>query len=321
MNWNKVHIVFPGLLTILISACSSPTAENADIEQTYHRMDQVISVDSLNTLMTQGADITLLDIRKPKQYREGHLQGALNIWRNQITDASYPYGGMALPRDSMAALLGSMGVTGDQTLVFYDNKGGSDAARMWFLLKSYGHENMFILNGSFDACKAAGLPNDTVSTTVEAAVTYTFASPQKPEMFISIADVSEAIYDEHTVVLDTRGTDEYSGKRQKKGAAKAGRIPGSVLWDWGNAVHMEANGDFKSAKDLYFEMDSVLGLSREKRIIVYCHSGVRSSHTYFVLTELLGYPNVQNYDGSWTEWSHFDDMPFETDYSTPEITK
>ena len=93
------------------------------------------------------------------------------------------------------------------------------------------------------------------------------------------------------------------GTRWKAGAAKAGRIPNSVNLDWSEAIHFDGNKKFKSLADLE-RIFARLGASKEDKIIVYCHSGVRSSHTYFVLTELLGYKNVLNYDGSWTEWSH-----------------
>ena len=105
------------------------------------------------------------------------------------------------------------------------------------------------------------------------------------------------------------------GKQQKTGAAKAGRIPNSVCIDWSLAIHYNDDKKIKSIEELE-QVYSVLGISKSDPIIVYCHSGVRSAHTTFILTQLLGYKNVKNYDGSWTEWSHFNDLPTEQDSIT-----
>jgi thiosulfate/3-mercaptopyruvate sulfurtransferase len=129
--------------------------------------------------------------------------------------------------------------------------------------------------------------------------------------FVSKEDIQKALSDK-TVILDTRTQDEFSGKTQKKGASKAGRIPGSIHIDWADAIHFDGDQRLKSKH----ELDSIYGslhISKDTPIIVYCHSGVRSAHTTFVLTQLLGYTHVKNYDGSWTEWSYFDELPIEKD--------
>jgi thiosulfate/3-mercaptopyruvate sulfurtransferase len=114
------------------------------------------------------------------------------------------------------------------------------------------------------------------------------------------------------VVLDARSWDEYSGRSLKEGAKKTGRIPKSIHIDWAEAIDFGNSYTFKP-KDQLEKIYAKLGASREDTIIVYCHSGVRSSHTTFVLTQLLDYKNVLNYDGSWVEWSYDDELPYETD--------
>jgi len=119
----------------------------------------------------------------------------------------------------------------------------------------------------------------------------------------------------NTLIVDTRSANEFSGKRQKLGANKGGRIKNSKMFDWSDAIQFSGNKKLKSVDELKV-IYGPLNATVDDAIIVYCHSGVRSAHTTFVLTQLLGYKNVKNYDGSWTEWSHFDDLPFEQDSIT-----
>lgn len=135
--------------------------------------------------------------------------------------------------------------------------------------------------------------------------------------YISLEGTQGAM-DRNTLILDTRSVDEFSGKRMKKGASKGGRIPGSRHIDWSEAVNYAGDKKFKSTK----ELNAIYGkLSADKgdTIIVYCHSGVRSAHTTFVLTQLLNYTTVKNFEGSWTEWSYFDELAYEQDSITTLI--
>jgi thiosulfate/3-mercaptopyruvate sulfurtransferase len=120
----------------------------------------------------------------------------------------------------------------------------------------------------------------------------------------SYHDVVNAVFDERVVIIDTRTAEEFLGEKHKSGAARPGRIPRAINHDWANCVQFDKDLRFKSLKDIHWEMTSQGLADRDTPIIVYCHSGVRSSHSAFVLREILGYTNVKNYDGSWTEWSH-----------------
>ena len=124
----------------------------------------------------------------------------------------------------------------------------------------------------------------------------------KEEMLIFVNEINAP------VIFDTRTVNEYSGAQQKSGAKTAGRIPGSLLMDWANCVNYSGDKKFKSIKELEKIYAQVIP-DKNQAVVAYCHSGVRSAHTTFVLTELLGYKNVKNYDGSWTEWSHFENYP------------
>jgi thiosulfate/3-mercaptopyruvate sulfurtransferase len=134
-------------------------------------------------------------------------------------------------------------------------------------------------------------------------VKYKFGDEVNSEIQASIQTVKSAIEKRSGILVDTRSREEFSGELQKKGAARAGAIPSSVNLDWSASVNYEGNHRFRSVR----EMEKIygdIGITESTEVITYCHSGVRSAHTLFVLKELLGYGKVQNYDGSWTEWSH-----------------
>jgi len=250
-----------GLLCVLAS-CSEP-----EPDPVYHSLRYVVSVDSLLSLQSAGNSIVPIDIRTKTDFKEGHISGAVSITRKQMEAKTFAYKGMAASRDSMALLLSELGIKSSDYLVLYDAKGGSDAARLWFLLFSYGHRNMALLDGGFKAWQAKQLPLEKSASTKEAQL-FVFQEQDRPTMFIGRDEVEYLLNDSNTVLVDTRTFDEYSGKRQKAGAAANGRIPGSVLYDWGNSVEMQVDASFKSAKDLTYMLDS-LGVVPEKNIVVW----------------------------------------------------
>ena len=107
------------------------------------------------------------------------------------------------------------------------------------------------------------------------------------------------------MLIDTRTKEEFLGEYIKKGAFKAGKIPKSKLIDWANAINYDGDKKIKSKAELN---EIYAGLNKNDTLYVYCHSGVRSAHTTFVLTQILGYKNILNYDGSWTEWSYYEKL-------------
>ncbi len=142
-------------------------------------------------------------------------------------------------------------------------------------------------------------------------------SDTSPGLLATKEDVIAAISKDHsrTHLIDVRTAREYSGKITKKGAAKGGRIPKSIHIDWVETIDHEGTKKFRTHAELEKIYENI-GASISDTIIVYCHTGGRAAHTTFVLTELLGFENVKNYDGSWTEWSRLDDLPFEKDSIT-----
>ena len=263
--------------------------------------------------LSKQKNVKIIDFTKPNNYAKGHIKNAINLWRTDIEDSSYSYGGMMASKKQIEKLFSKIGVTNKDLLLVYDDKGLCDATRLWWVLQNYGFTNLKMLNGGMRTWVNNGMEltkkNPTLTTS-----TFTFSPTKVSKIKVAKEEVFAAMLNSTTIV-DTRTASEFSGKVQKKGAFKAGRIPNSILIDWANAIDYNGSRKLKSTEELE-AIYNRLGKSKKDTIIIYCHSGVRSSHTTFVLTQLLGYKNVYNYDGSWTEWSYFNDYPFEKDSIT-----
>ena len=304
MNW-RISIM---LFLLIISACKHEKANDLEkVEATY-----LIEANELK-VVAQQPNIKIIDFRKKEIYENEHIVGALNIWRTDIEDTSYPYSGIMASKTQIESLFGQLGITTDDTIIVYDDNGLCEASRLWWILQNYDFKNIKLLHGGISEWKSN---NGQVTTQIPKVNTVVFKLTKHPKMlyYVSKEQVSDAL-NSNVVILDTRTSDEFSGKRQKKGATKAGRIPNSIHVDWAETINYNGNKHLKSLKELE-TIYSQLNIKKNDSIIVYCHSGVRSAHTAFVLTQLLGYKHVKNYDGSWTEWSYFNDLPIKKDSIT-----
>ncbi len=256
---------------------------------------------------------TVVDFRSPSEYIEGHLPEAINIWREDIEDGSFEYKGMMPSKNQLELLFSKKGIKTTDTLIVYDNRGSCDAARLWWVLDNFGFNQTRILNGGLSSYLAKG---EKLSSAIPKKQESQFVlSKLTAQRHVSLEELKEDISSgRNFTLIDCRTQDEYSGYRQKKGALKAGRIPKSIWIDWASSVDYSSTNSFLPIETLEEIYGKVLPNKKEP-IVVYCHTGVRSSHTTFVLTQLLGYENVRNYDGSWTEWSHYD-LAYEKDVET-----
>lgn len=306
---------------ILVLSFASCTEEKNGTKGTNDRYvesagtDYLIEVEELLRI-ANNPNIKILDFRKPEFYKIGHIKGALNIWRTDIEDGSYPYTGMMAAPEQIERLFSRLGISNNDTIIIYDDNALCDPSRLWWLLQNYDFTKVRLFHGGITAWEAK---KGAISTEVPIVKKTSFRLTKTPSMRLygSKDEMLAAVFNK-SIILDARTTDEYTGKIQKKGAAKAGRIPNSKLIDWADAVNFDGDKKLKSKEELE-KMYSALIDSKTDTVIVYCHSGVRSAHTTFVLTEILGYKNVKNYDGSWTEWSQFNDLPYERDTTTTLI--
>ncbi|MEP0266076.1 rhodanese-like domain-containing protein [Dokdonia sp.] len=319
MNW-KTSIF---LSTILVFISCKEMSKDATIDLnkeiaiesiTYVNTDHIIEANELKDLMGIP-NIKIVHFGREKQYKEGHIKSAINIWRTDIEDASYPYKGMMCSKSQLEKLFSSRGIRNEDTLIIYDHVASCDAARLWWILENYGFHNVRILNGGINGWNDIDGKLTTEITPIKES-NFTLPDVSPMTFYVNKEQVLSAVNDKTPpLILDTRTVNEYTGVRQKKGANSGGRIPGSILMNWADCVNYESDKKFKDYIALATMYDSIIP-NKEQLVIAYCHSGVRSAHTTFVLTELLGYKNVKNYDGSWTEWSQFENYPKKKDSIT-----
>jgi len=249
--------------------------------------------------------VIVADTRTEQQYMQGHIPGA--VWLD-ISGIGGRTSESALPllHQELAAKFSILGITGAEQVVFYDESMGTKAPKaLWFLTYA-GYRWGRVLHGGFGAWQKAGLPVSTEQTVRPAKV---FNVNANPAIFASTDYVAKRIRNTATVILDVRGRDEYSGKDTSQHCARSGRIPGAVSLEWTQLLENPLS--YRQVADLEKRLKDV-GATPEKEILVYCHQGNRSSNTYLAL-QLLGYPRVRNYVGSWHEWAARLDLPLEKD--------
>ncbi len=309
MRFNKWLIFL--LAGLLYSCMGKNEALTVNAEENYQLSPHVISAEQFAQMDREN--LFLVDHRKAEAFSEGHIPGAMNIWRPDIQDSSYPFGGMRASKSQLESLLSKLGASTGDTIVVYDDKGGVDALRLIWLLKYYGYEACCLLDGGTNAWLAAGYKFTKESKEPQAA-SFKLNDTEEESILASKEEVLAALGSTSHLIVDARSEEEFSGKRQKKGAFRAGHIPGAMMIDFYHNIDYNTM-KLKPASELRKLYESQ-GVSGDKEILVYCQSGVRSAQTSFVLRELLKYKKVKNYDGSWIDWSYHEDLPIEKDSVT-----
>jgi thiosulfate/3-mercaptopyruvate sulfurtransferase len=250
-------------------------------------------------------------------YDQGHIPGAVKIdWTADLQD---PVVRDFIGPEGFAALCGRLGIGNETRVIFYGDRNNWWAAYAYWFFSLMGHQNLAILNGGRKKWIDEGRPLTREVPAVQSA-TYTVQEP-RPEYRAFRDDVLAHIgYEGRRSVrpgkplVDVRSPGEYSGQLlhmpeyPQEGAQRGGHIPGAASIPWASAANPDAT--FKSAEELR-ALYGGKGITPDQEVVVYCRIGERSSHTWFVLHELLGYPRVRNYDGSWTEWGNVVGLPIE----------
>lgn len=244
-------------------------------------------------------------------YMQGHIPGAVKIdWQTDLQDQIVrDY----IDKSRFEELCASKGISNDTTVVFYGDKNNWWACYAFWVFKLYGHEKCVIVNGGRKRWELDNRPYTRDPEPTYPRGTYTAKDPD-PTIRAFRDEVLKHVKAGRPLV-DVRSNGEYTGAMlhmpdyPQEGALRGGHIPGAVNIPWATAANED--GTFKNTRDLERIYAKQNKLSRRGRIVAYCRIGERSSHTWFVLKYLLGYPNVKNYDGSWTEWGNLVGMPIE----------
>lgn len=244
----------------------------------------------------------------PEACEDAHIPGAV-FW-SILSDLMTPDMSMNLDAEVLSALLSKSGISPETTVVPYGSHLATSANIFW-LLKRFGHDKVYVLNGGHQKWMAEGCPVTSALSSFE-PVQYTAPSSSDLDYRILTADVQNTLKRSDTVILDVRTSAEYSGEvfmeMPPEGNERAGHIPGAVHLE--HTLALNKDGTFKSAEALH-SLYAQQGITKDKRVIPYCAVGARSGFIWYVLKYLLGYPNVQNYDGSWSEWSRLPNASIE----------
>jgi thiosulfate/3-mercaptopyruvate sulfurtransferase len=255
--------------------------------------------------------IVEVDYDPENAYRAGHLQGASLIWWKR--DINDPITRDIISKSQFEDLLSRNGITTRSEVILYGDFNNWFAAFVFWIFKYYGHENIKIMNGGRKKWEIEN--RSYTKDELQIQKTNYVAQPPNEGLRAYLFDVRRALDKKDTVLVDVRSPKEFSGEitapaeYPMEHAQRGGHIPNANNIPWASAVN-DTDGTFKSVEELK-KIYETKGVTPDKDVICYCRIGERSSHTWFVLKYLLGYPQVRNYDGSWTEWGNMIGNPIE----------
>jgi thiosulfate/3-mercaptopyruvate sulfurtransferase len=284
----------------------APIDLSAKIQQ-YAHPEALVSTDWLADNLTAQNVVVVESDEDVLLYSTGHIPGAVKIdWHTDLNDAVLrDY----LDGEQFAELMSAKGISRDTTVILYgDNKNWWAAYTLW-VFKLFGHEDVRLLDGGREAWIAEGRELTTDVPTNERA-NYPVSVRNDNDIRAYRDDVLAHL---GKPLVDVRSPQEYSGERTHmpnypdEGALRGGHIPGAASIPWSKAANEDSTfKDVAALKELYLQQED---LDPNEDTIAYCRIGERSSHTWFVLKYLLGFKNVKNYDGSWTEWGSLVGVP------------
>jgi thiosulfate/3-mercaptopyruvate sulfurtransferase len=277
----------------------------------YAKPEVLVETDWVKTNLGQpGVKLVEIDV-DTNAYDTGHIRGAVAFnWRSELQDQ---VSRDIITKEAFERLVGGAGISPHDAVILYGDNNNWFAANGFWLFKYYGHKDVRLMNGG--RRKWLNEPDKELTTERPKPQPVAYKVTQtRPELRAFLSDVLQAVKSRACNLVDVRSTDEYTGKviappGMTETAQRGGHVPGAKSIPWGTPV--ASDGTFKSADELrriYFEQK---GVDANRTTIAYCRIGERSSHTWFVLTYLLGLKDVRNYDGSWTEYGSVIGAPIE----------
>ncbi|HKU33281.1 MAG TPA: sulfurtransferase [Candidatus Nitrosotalea sp.] len=252
-----------------------------------------------------------VDYDPENAYRQGHVQNASLIWWKR--DINDPITRDIVSKSQFEELMSRNGITADSEVVLYGDFNNWFAAFVFWIFKYYGHEKVKIMNGGRKKWEMEKRPYTKEEPQIQK--TKYVSQPPNEGVRAYLFDVRRSLDRKDTVLVDVRSPKEFSGEitappeYPMEHAQRGGHIPHANNIPWATAVN-DIDGTFKTVEELKKNYETK-GVTPDKDVICYCRIGERSSHSWFVLKYLLGYPQVRNYDGSWTEWGNMIGNPIE----------
>jgi thiosulfate/3-mercaptopyruvate sulfurtransferase len=296
----------------MIQEYAMPAGQDPDpLFQQYARPEKLVSTDWVAEHLEDPSVVIVESDEDVLLYETGHVPGAVKIdWHADLND---PLVRDYLSPERFAELLSRKGIAREHTVVFYGDNFNWWAAYALWVFTLFGHPDTRLMDGGRQKWVADGRPMSTDTPQREPAVYPTVNRDDGPVR--AFRDQVFRHYDRGGRLVDVRSPQEYRGELlhmpdyPQEGALRGGHIPGAASVPWKRAANDD--GTFKSAEQLRAIYLGEIGLKPEEEVIAYCRIGERSSHTWFVLTHLLGFERVRNYDGSWTEWGNLVGAPIE----------
>lgn len=258
----------------------------------------LISAKDFAAELKANKNMVVIDVNAADVYAKQHIQGAINLPHKEL----YKPGtveGQIKPAEELAAIFGKKGVSNTAKIVLYDEGSNRYNSRVWWILKSIGATDVYILHKEMNQFAAAKIPLTATPTSGKATTFAVTESPYKPFLMADVQKLAEG-----TVLLDGREKDEFVGADALK--KSNGHIPGAVWMNFKEVL--TATGAYKS-KDEIIAAAAKFGATPEKPIVVYCNSGIKAAVLYVALKEIAGFQNVQNYVGSYADWATVPENP------------
>lgn len=274
------------LVGLIIATLSMTTA--CTTKTSYEGSNNIAEPSEVASEITNNESFIVLDVRTEEKYLKGHLEGAVHLNTGDLL-INEPVKAMMASPEKIATVLGSKGITNDAAVYIYDDNQGVNASRVWWTLKSIGHEKVEIVNNGARGLELGKLPM-TLEVPELNKVSYELKG-QEEIMTVTMEEVLSVVNGEsNATLIDVRSLAEYD----------EGAIPESVHYPHTNNLY--SDGSFKSGQDIYLNYHD-LGLDRDHSIILYCKSSFRATQTLVLLKE-AGFEDVKIYDGAWLEWSN-----------------
>lgn len=265
----------------------------------------LVSTDWLETNLSKE-NMIIIDIRGDiRDYWRGHIPGAVYFHAEALRLADRGVPGMLMPPGALATMLGKMGVNGNVTVIVYAEQSDYKAPYLIWALDYLGHPSHAMLEGGFDKWQKEKRAVSQDYPKIN-PVPYTLPARLNHEVRATLEDVKSFVSKGNGVLLDVRPAELYAG--EKGFWKRKGHIKGAIHHFWGEDLNDD--GTWKSEEELRKAYQEI-GATPDKTIIVSCGQGLMSAHTYFALKYLLGYPQVENYDGGFNQWSNLDELPVE----------